>query len=97
MSTNGNEQTNRNNGVKTTELTANGRIRTDNPWFTKPEPENHKSFSDKALTESDQNDLAENLALLTAKYPDLALVVERWPNLPENIKAAITTLVQNER
>ena len=31
------EQTNRNNGVKTTELTANGRIRTDNPWFTKPE------------------------------------------------------------
>ena len=29
------------------------------------------------------------------KDPDLALVVERWPNLPEYIKAAIKTLVNS--
>jgi integrase len=37
MSANGSEQANRNGGVKTAESKANGRIRTDNPWFTKPE------------------------------------------------------------
>ena len=30
----------------------------------------------------------------TSKDPDLALIVERWPKLPEHIKAAIRTLVQ---
>jgi hypothetical protein len=27
------------------------------------------------------------------KYPDLAAVVEAWPNLPEHIKTAIKTLL----
>jgi hypothetical protein len=35
------------------------------------------------------------LALLAEKKPDLAQVVERWPNLPEHIKAAIKTLVSS--
>jgi hypothetical protein len=30
---------------------------------------------------------------LAEKDPDLALVVECWPNLPEHIKQAIKTLV----
>jgi hypothetical protein len=29
--------------------------------------------------------------------PDLTLVVERWPNLPEHIKAAIKALIQTNR
>jgi hypothetical protein len=38
--------------------------------------------------------LASCLALLAEKYPDLAAVVEVWPNLPENIKTAIKALVE---
>jgi hypothetical protein len=34
------------------------------------------------------------LALLTEKYPDLALVVEHWPDLPDAIKQAVKTLVE---
>jgi hypothetical protein len=29
------------------------------------------------------------------KDPDLALIQDHWPNLPEHIKAAITTLVRS--
>jgi hypothetical protein len=33
------------------------------------------------------------LALLVEKDPDLALVVEHWPELPEYIKTAIKALI----
>jgi hypothetical protein len=35
------------------------------------------------------------LALLSQKDPDLALVVERWPNLLEHIKAVLKALVNS--
>jgi len=35
------------------------------------------------------------LALLGEKDPDLALVVERWPNLPEHIKAVVKALINS--
>jgi hypothetical protein len=35
------------------------------------------------------------LALLTEKYPDLALVVQRWPDLPDAVKKAVKILVEN--
>jgi hypothetical protein len=41
--------------------------------------------------------LACFLAFLAEKDPDLALVVERWSNLPEHIKATIKTLVETAR
>jgi hypothetical protein len=38
--------------------------------------------------------LARFLAFLSQKDPDLAQVVERWPDLPEHIKQTIKTLVE---
>jgi hypothetical protein len=35
------------------------------------------------------------LAILLQKYPDLVQLVERWPSLPEHIKAAVKALVQS--
>jgi hypothetical protein len=57
-------------------------------------PKNDKPLKNQELTENPENDLACFLALLAEKDADLALVVERWPGLPENIKAAIKALVQ---
>jgi hypothetical protein len=34
------------------------------------------------------------LAILLQKYPDLALVVERWTALPKNVKKSIKALIQ---
>jgi len=41
-----------------------------------------------------KTDLAENLALILAEHPDLALIIEHWPELPEHIRAAIRLLIE---
>jgi len=46
------------NGAKNTNLTANGRIQTVDPWFTKPEREIPKPIIDTALTEQEQTYLS---------------------------------------
>jgi len=55
---------------------------------------NPKPLEQQTLTEYDKNDLARFLALLAEKDPDLGLVVECWPKLPEHIKQTIKTLVE---
>jgi len=54
-----------------------------------------KPLQNQHLHENSKNDLAEFLALLKEKDPDLALVVKAWPNLPEHIKAAVKALVRS--
>jgi len=39
--------------------------------------------------------LAHNLALLLQKYPDLAGLIEAWPNLPEPVKAGILAMIES--
>jgi hypothetical protein len=74
---------------------ANDRIQTDNLRFTKPESETLNQLNNQALTETGETVLASCLALLAEKDPDLALVVERWPDMPEHIKAAVKALINS--
>lgn len=58
---------------------------------------NANPLENQALTENPKNDLACCLALLTEKDPDLALVIEAWPKLPEHIKQALQSVIGNMR
>ena len=49
---------------------------------------------DKALTKQAETVLASCLAQIVQEYPELARLLEAWPDLPEHIKAAIKALVQ---
>ena len=61
--------------------------------FRKPQSKNSNPSQNQALTENGENVLASCLALLTPKYPDLALVVKSWQDLPEHIKQANKTFL----
>jgi hypothetical protein len=60
------------------------------------EPLNEKpqSAENKALTENKNPVLDTSLDKILQKHPDLALVVERWPDLPDTIKQAVKALVE---
>jgi hypothetical protein len=63
------------------------------PRGFEPLNENPQSVDNKALTQSENPVLDASLDKILQKYPDLALVVERWPGMPEHIKQAIKTLL----
>ena len=48
----------------------------------------------RPLLDNAQNVLAHCLALLTPKYPDLALLVKRWHALPQLVRAGIVAMVR---
>jgi hypothetical protein len=50
-------------------------------------------FVNKGLTENKNPVLATGLDKTLQKYPELAQLVEAWPNLPEHIKTAIKALL----
>jgi hypothetical protein len=47
----------------------------------------------KAVAQTPSETLAQTLARESQSDPDLALILERWPTLPEPIKAAIRAIV----
>jgi hypothetical protein len=44
--------------------------------------------------ENSENHLAQNSAILLQKYPDLAEIVNAWPNLSESIRKQILTAIK---
>ncbi len=76
---------------------ANGRIRTDNPWFTKPDAENAKCLAETKVTQSPENDLAEFLASVVKNHPDLTKLIEAWPKLHEAVRAHILLIAEGPR
>ena len=63
------------------------------PRGFEPLNENQQAIDNKALTESKTPVLSASLDKILQKHPDLAHLVERWPDLPESIKTTIKTLV----
>jgi len=55
---------------------------------------NHQTPTNKALTENTNPVLSTGLDNLVQKYPELARLIEAWPELPEDTKMAIKALVQ---
>ena len=64
------------------------------PRGFEPLNENQQSVDNKALTQSENPVLDASLDKILQKHPDLAQVVERWPDLPESIKAEVKALIQ---
>ena len=58
-----------------------------------PTTENQQALDNKTLTENENPVLSTGLDKILQKYPELAQLVEVWPNLPEHIKTAIKALL----
>ncbi len=56
---------------------------------TSPQTRNPQDTCDDA-----ENRLASCLAFLSAKSPDLALLVQRWDTLPDALRAGILAMVK---
>ncbi len=55
--------------------------------------ENHNSIVQQELTASSEIDLAEFLAQIVRQHPELAGLIERWPNVAVELRAAILRMV----
>jgi len=59
-----------------------------------PTSSNQQSLDNKELTKNTNPVLATSLDNLVQIYPDLVELVNAWPELPEQVKAAIKALVK---
>ena len=76
---------------------AGGGIRTPNPRFTKPETPAQNSSNRRDLGQGQTERAAPGAARRRPEAqtpPDLDLIVDAWPRLPEHIKAAVLALVK---
>jgi hypothetical protein len=67
------------------------------PRGFEPLNENQQPVDNKTLTENQNPVLAASLDKILQNHPDLAQVVERWPDLPDTMKIAIKTLIQSHK
>ena len=59
-----------------------------------PHAENAYPIVSEQLTEIPESCLASSLAFLLQSHPELSVLIDIWPKLPDHIKSAIQALVQ---
>jgi len=67
--------------------------RTHNLRIDSPLLENANPIIEQELTASSEIDLAEFLAQIVRQHPELAGLIERWPNVAPELRAAILRMV----
>jgi predicted ATPase len=65
------------------------------PSVPKTVEQNPQESQDAALTDRPPNDLADCLAEIVQQHPDLARLIEAWPDLLAETRAEIVKLVQD--
>ena len=61
--------------------------------FLKLQDRNGNPLKDKPLTTLSQNDLASFLAEIVKEHPELTALIETWPTLSADFRAAILRIV----
>ena len=61
--------------------------------FSKPLTPSHNSLSTKAVAQPRSDDLARHMARIMRDYPELATVIEAWPDLTSEIREAVQRMV----
>jgi hypothetical protein len=59
-----------------------------------PTCQNLQSIENKALTENQNSVFTTSLDKLVQKFPDLEQIISAWPELPEQVKEQIISLVK---
>ncbi len=58
---------------------------------------NLQSHSSKGLSENSKSQAVHNPVHILEKHPELARIIMAWPNLPEDTKAKIISLIEKDK
>ncbi len=67
------------------------------PRGVEPLEENRQALNNQALTEDENSVLATGLDKILQKFPELRAIVKAWPDLPEQVKTAVRTLIETHK